>query len=232
LKPSIHKKLETEAWILAGGLSSRMGRDKGQLRLGRRTMLEHIRAVVRQVKIPVRTVRRDVVPRCGPIGGICTALERSRTEVVVVLACDMPFVTPEFLERMVGAMTPGANAVFARKNGRAGFPCAFRRERCLPVVRRRIAESKYSLQALAMTLEAKWVGPGRDGKCPLTNLNTPSELAKARLRMKEPSDSGKALGNPKSRRTAKPELNVANQSRTLFRRSLSKARNADKMRQC
>ncbi len=179
-----------------------MGRDKGKLRLGRRTMLEHIRAVVRRVKIPVRTVRRDVVPRCGPLGGICTALERSRAEVVVILACDMPFVTAKFLARMVAAMSPRANAAFARENGLAGFPCALRRESCLPVVRRRIAESKHSLQALAITLRAKWVGPGRGGGGTLTNLNTPAELAKARVRLKELTDAAEALGKRKPGRAA------------------------------
>ena len=46
--------LNCEIFILAGGLSSRMGRDKSRICLGRRTMLGHVRAVATQLQLPVR----------------------------------------------------------------------------------------------------------------------------------------------------------------------------------
>ncbi len=196
-----------EACILAGGLSSRMGRDKARLRLGRRTMLGHIRAVAKQLGIPVRTIRRDTVSRCGPLGGIYTALKTSRAELVIILACDMPFVSPaQFLERHDCRDIPSrANALFAREKNLASFPCVLRRERCLPVVSQQIAESKFSMQALAKALYAKMITPGRNDGKPLANINTPSDLEKARQRVR---------------------------SSTLFRRSLSKPQAAAKITPC
>jgi molybdopterin-guanine dinucleotide biosynthesis protein A len=91
--------------ILAGGLSSRMGRDKSRIRIGRRTMLGHIRALAAQLGLPVRVLRRDAVPRCGPIGGIYTALTRTRADAILFLACDMPFVTLAFLKEILRAFS-------------------------------------------------------------------------------------------------------------------------------
>ena len=77
-----------------------MGRDKSRLKLGRRTMLGHIRAEAKTLGLPVRVIRRDLVPRCGPLGGIFTALKTTSADGVLFLACDMPFIRSE--ERRVG----------------------------------------------------------------------------------------------------------------------------------
>ena len=79
--------------ILAGGLSSRLGRDKARVRLGRRTLLAHVRRAAKELGLPVRVIRRDLVPRCGPLGGVFTALKTSRADAELFLACDMPFVS-------------------------------------------------------------------------------------------------------------------------------------------
>ena len=63
-----------EMCILAGGLSSRMGRDKSRLRLGGRTLLARIRATAKVIGLPHRIIRRDLVANCGPLGGLYTAL--------------------------------------------------------------------------------------------------------------------------------------------------------------
>ncbi|HWF19468.1 MAG TPA: molybdenum cofactor guanylyltransferase [Verrucomicrobiae bacterium] len=184
-----------EVFILAGGLSARMGRDKSRVRLGPQTMLEHVRAAAARTGLPVRVIRRDAVPRCGPLGGIYTALKRSRAEMVLFLACDMPFVPSELLERMVNAFGRDgalrstlrkdgaarrpcqfATALFASKNGRAGFPFLLRREFALPVVTKQIQAGEYSLQSLAKKLRAKTL---RFSAGQLANINTPAELKKA-----------------------------------------------------
>src|SRR6266568_4948322 len=113
-----------EICILAGGLSERMGRDKSRLRLGRRTMLGHIRRVARELGLPVRLIRRDAVPRCGPLGGIYTALKTIRAEAVMFLACDMPFVTAALLRAVRRGFGARDDAMFVRSGGRVGFPFA------------------------------------------------------------------------------------------------------------
>jgi molybdopterin-guanine dinucleotide biosynthesis protein A len=77
---------DIEACILAGGLSSRMGREKAQLKLAGRTLLAHVKKVAREACLPVRVIRRDLVARCGPLGGVYTALRTSHAKTVVFLA--------------------------------------------------------------------------------------------------------------------------------------------------
>src|SRR5204862_1990371 len=45
----------------------------------------------------VRTIR-DIVPGCGPLGGLHAALTAAREDAVFVVACDMPYVTAAFAE--------------------------------------------------------------------------------------------------------------------------------------
>src|SRR5882672_1217416 len=111
-----------EICILAGGLSKRMGRDKARLRLGPNTMLGHIRATARRTGWPVRVIRRDLVPRCGPLGGVYTALKTTQSDAVIFLACDMPFVEVEVLDWLLDDHRSTPRPLFTMYRGRVGFP--------------------------------------------------------------------------------------------------------------
>src|SRR4051812_20308351 len=73
--------------ILAGGLSSRMGRDKARMRLGGRTLLGHIRNLVNEAGFGCRVITRDAVSKCGPLGGIFTGLSDTKAPAEIFLAC-------------------------------------------------------------------------------------------------------------------------------------------------
>jgi len=183
---SHYQELTPIGWdicILAGGLSSRMGRDKARLRLGRRTLLGHVRAAAGSLGLPVRVIRRDLVPRCGPLGGMVTGLRTTRATAVLFFSCDMPFVSPQLLREVMGGLdSPGAarrNGVFVRFRGAAGFPLALRRE-TLAVVERQIAAGELSLQALARRLRARSIRVPAGRKTELFNVNTPEDWARAR----------------------------------------------------
>lgn len=169
-----------EICLLAGGLSTRMGRDKARLRLGRRTLLGHVRAAARQTGLPVRVIRRDLVPRCGPLGGIYTALKTSRTDTVLFLACDMPFVSAALLGRL-RHRAARSKAVFTGSSDRAGFPFLLRRT-TLSVVEGQLAAQKFSIQSLAQKLRAITLRPP-GGPAELLNINTPADWRSARQRL-------------------------------------------------
>src|SRR5574338_1370504 len=101
--------LDMEAFILAGGASSRMGTDKSQLLIERQTFTERIAETLLQVadsvalvgisggqaqKSNLRTVA-DVYPHLGALGGIHAALATCESDWAIVVACDLPFVTAE-----------------------------------------------------------------------------------------------------------------------------------------
>jgi len=104
-----------EICILAGGLSSRMGRDKSRLRLGGRTLLAHVRATAKMIGLPHRIIRRDLVAHCGPLGGLYTALVTSRADATLFLSCDMPFVSAGLLEMLVRKARHNENALFVER---------------------------------------------------------------------------------------------------------------------
>src|SRR4051812_4485536 len=103
---------EWTAFILAGGNSSRMGRDKATLSLQGRTLLERVRELASTVTQQVRVVGsrerygsaavEDVYEARGPLGGIHAALLATKTELNLVLSVDTPFVAPEFLQYLAG----------------------------------------------------------------------------------------------------------------------------------
>jgi len=188
-----------------------MGREKSRLRLGQRTLLGHLRAAASQLDLPIRVIRQDAVTRCGPIGGIYTGLKTSRKDAVLFLACDMPFVSSGFLEKMIHALRPSRKAVFACGKIGSGFPLLLRRDACLPLVTQQIAQGQFSLQAFAEVLNARLLRPGCDSAWQLSNINTPAELAQARRQLR---------------------LQTGSETKTLRKRRLSKQPNAGNVNTC
>ena len=120
--------------IQAGGRSRRMGRDKAWLPLGGRPLIEHVlaaaRPVVDRVVIVIDPgsdqaeryrefaaqagvdVQHDLHPGIGPLGGIETALAGcSSGESALVLACDLPYLSTEFLALLRSRHEEGGAAV-------------------------------------------------------------------------------------------------------------------------
>lgn len=179
MKASHSNRLACEICILAGGLSSRMGRDKARLRLGNRTLLGQVRATARQLLLPVRVIRLDRVPRCGPLGGIYTALMSTGAEAVLFLSCDMPFVSRSLLRQLLERSSQAKAGVFVREGNKAGFPFVLRRA-TFSIVKDHIERQEFSLQVLAKTLKARTFRPRLAQKHELLNVNTPAQWKAAR----------------------------------------------------
>jgi molybdopterin-guanine dinucleotide biosynthesis protein A len=91
-------------YVLAGGASRRMGRDKALLPWAPSplTLLDHMVQLLAHVCEPVHIVGRgpimDVRSGLGPLGGITTALRQSQTAENIIVAVDLPFLTVDFLK--------------------------------------------------------------------------------------------------------------------------------------
>ena len=107
-------------YILAGGRSSRMGRDKALLPIGDTTLIalviERLRPWVDRLVVigntqnvaqlralPIDEALSDVTPNCGPLMGVFTGLMQAQTTTNVFVSCDMPFVDGRLVERLAGA---------------------------------------------------------------------------------------------------------------------------------
>jgi molybdopterin-guanine dinucleotide biosynthesis protein A len=102
------------AAVLIGGKSRRFGRDKVVEQFDGVMLVERVISVlsplfqeiilvghVRQEIAGYRTVP-DIIPGCGPLGGIYTALVSSKNPYSFVFAADMPNLNMEFIRHMAG----------------------------------------------------------------------------------------------------------------------------------
>lgn len=98
--------------VLAGGLSSRMGRDKALLSWQGRPLIEHQLAVLREAGVDEVLVSgeraayggiADALPQAGPLGGLAgvARAEPGETDVLVV-PVDMPLLSADLLRRLCG----------------------------------------------------------------------------------------------------------------------------------
>jgi len=170
------------AAILAGGRATRFGgRDKSALVVGGRTILARQIERLAGVADDVQVVREDLVPDCGPLGGLHTALIRARHDAVFVLACDMPHVTAPLVSFLL-SLADGYDVVVPHTERGYHPLCAVYRRTCLPVVTHRLAERQLRMTALFSDVHVREVsGDELDRFGPrdrlLANVNTPAELA-------------------------------------------------------
>ena len=100
---------EVGGYVLAGGKSSRMGRDKALLELAGEPLIRHAVKKLRRVCMDVRILTnneelatfapivRDIHPDCGPMSAMEAGLRHSIFEWNLFMAVDMPFVPSAFL---------------------------------------------------------------------------------------------------------------------------------------
>ena len=100
-------------YVLAGGRSSRMGRDKALIHLAGKPLIEHAVTKLRRICTHVHLLTSDIalaafapiLPdihlNCGPIGGIETALMQTSNDWNLFLPVDMPLLPLAFLKHWV-----------------------------------------------------------------------------------------------------------------------------------
>lgn len=178
---SLRQSQETHVgvFILAGGLSTRMGRDKSRIRVTGRCLLTWVRNAAKATGWPVRIIRKDIVPRRGPLGGVLTALRRTRANVLLFLSCDMPAIKTDWLMLLADSLPAHKLAAFTELDGVAGFPFAIRRDAADLVVQL-IVGKKLSLQGLATYTKARRVRIPRHRALEFININTRADLIQAR----------------------------------------------------
>lgn len=113
-------------YILCGGKSSRMGRDKGLVMLQKKHFIDHIISGLNNVSREIVLVTHnseyshfglpivnDHYKDKGPLGGIHAALKHTNQERIMILSCDIPLLDASVLKRLI-AEKKTADIIFAK----------------------------------------------------------------------------------------------------------------------
>ena len=185
------------AAILAGGRARRYGgQDKSALvvdpRDGRTILDRQLRElsliadeillVGGRTERAGTTLVADRIAGCGPLGGLHAALTSATHDVVVAIACDMPYVVAPFLAYLGELADParGPEAVVPQ-TGRGYHPlCAAYTRAALTQIERRLAAGRLTMTDLLADLRMRVVASDEiarfgDPDRLLANVNTPAE---------------------------------------------------------
>ncbi len=193
--------LDVEGFILVGGASSRMGEDKSRLMLGGESTVARIAAALGPLAQRVRLVgaragddRLNNIPdryeQWGPLGGIHAALQAGTTELSIIVACDLPFVTTELLALLLEFHQPAQttfDVVVPMQNDNRPQPlCAiYRRGTCLSASEMTIARGEHTPRALLKQVKTRYVefsdiAPLKGSEHFFLNLNRPEDYQRAK----------------------------------------------------
>ncbi len=137
--------------VLAGGKNARMGQEKAFLRIGERTIIEEqkdtLSKIFDEIIIVANTqdyfknidtkVVTDIIPDCGPLGGLYSGLAVSSNIHSFLIGCDMPFINLELIEYMIKRI--GENDIIIPQSSK-GIETLFAiySINCLETIRRQI----------------------------------------------------------------------------------------------
>jgi molybdenum cofactor guanylyltransferase len=172
-------------YVLTGGASSRLGRDKALLAYQGRTLVEHIAAQLVEAcghATLVGAPRRyrhlgldsidEPCPGRGPLSGIAAALTHTSHDWNLILACDQPGVTASLLRRLLNSAEAGTADVvaLAAEDGAAEPLCAAYHRRLAADVGRALASDRLSAREMLQHLRLTTIRRLPD-ECP-GNVNT------------------------------------------------------------
>jgi molybdopterin-guanine dinucleotide biosynthesis protein A len=171
-----YDRLVPSAAILAGGKARRFaGREKAALVMNGRTILERQIAELASMTDDIllvgrrdlpgwATAREDVRVRAvpdrmsglGPLGGLDTALAEAHHEALVIVACDMPFVTGALLAHLAG-LTASSDAVVPSTGCGPQPLCAVYTRACRTAVTRCLSGGRLAMVDLLEEVRVHWV---------------------------------------------------------------------------
>ncbi len=195
-------------FILAGGQSSRMGREKGLLPFADKPLVLRTARLVEFVGDPpvivgppgkysgigfrvVADDRRGIGIGGGPLVGICTALRVATRGWNLIVACDLPFLTREWLEFLVARALDSPADVLIPLNARGYEPlCAMYRKRCHETIAMALARGVRKVTdglaglTMAAIAPAEWKAFDPRGLL-FKNVNTPVDYQEAQAAAEE-----------------------------------------------
>lgn len=179
-----------------------MGRDKALLELNGVALIVRVARLVESVAgssaiigdsvrlegLSLRVIADDY-PGAGPLGGIATALRSSSAEWNLVIACDLPYLTREWLDFLIArGLQSDAQAVVPMNERGAEPLCAMYRKQCLSAIHAALDSGTRKVTAGLAAVQTDYVEPtewkGFDSEGLLfKNMNSPADYDEAKSRL-------------------------------------------------
>ncbi|HEX6802761.1 MAG TPA: molybdenum cofactor guanylyltransferase [Terriglobales bacterium] len=193
-----HRNMDpVNGFVLAGGKSTRMGRDKTLLELAGHPLIEHMTELVRTICDQAcivgerakfsrfAPVVEDVYPGHGPLGGIHAALASSETDLNLVIGVDLPFLPEGFLRYLISqSRSSGAVITIPEAGGHLQTLCAVYRKEFAEVAQRALSSGRNKVDAAFAEVSIKKISgdelvkAGFDAAI-FRNVNTPEDWHEA-----------------------------------------------------
>ena len=186
-------------FILVGGASSRMGVNKALLEISGASLLHRTARLLQPLVTDVTVIGPpefysqmglrilpDDRPGLGPLGGIATALRVSSSPWNLIVGCDLPYLTGEWLHFLLRrALASSADALLP-ETARGPEPlCAIYNRRCLASILAAIERNNLKItQGLSACVvesipQAEWKAFDSGGRL-FKNMNVPADYEEAR----------------------------------------------------
>ena len=180
--------------VLAGGKSTRMGRNKALLPVNGRPLIAHIierlRALADEVLVIARVpevyaflgvpVVQDRYDEVGPLAGLHAAFTAAHGDLAIVVACDMPLVRRDTFAYLL-SLAEGVDVVMPRIHGREEpLHAVYRPATCLPAVEKAIQQGHKRLISFLPDVRVRYVEEEMLRRVDpelrsFVNVNTPEE---------------------------------------------------------
>jgi molybdenum cofactor guanylyltransferase len=197
--------MDAEGFVLAGGQSSRMGRDKALVELAGRPLIAWALAALRGAGLTARiagaradlsafaAVVADEAVDAGPLSGVCSALRAAETEWTVFVTVDQPLMTPAFVMALLEHARNGDGAATVASVGGVAetFPAVVRRG-ALAVLEGRMEQGQLgcvaAFRAAGLQVVAAEAIMPMESRCLVerwfSNVNTPEDLDRVESALK------------------------------------------------
>jgi molybdopterin-guanine dinucleotide biosynthesis protein A len=161
-------------FVLAGGQSRRMGRDKAELCHAGKTFSNIALDQIRKAGLEGFVISKDLRSGCGPLGGIETAFSQHPGKVGLFLACDMPLLPIRTIVDLLTTFAArGGCPVATRVSGQLpGFPFVLSPQN-VSIVVEQLNKGEYSLQKLFNQVQPSYIEVTASEE--FMNVNTPLE---------------------------------------------------------
>ncbi|WP_303317932.1 molybdenum cofactor guanylyltransferase [Flavivirga abyssicola] len=175
--------------ILAGGKSSRMGTDKGFLVLNERPFIQYsidaLKPLVSEIIIvsdhpdyDALGYKRvtDTLKDAGPVSGICSGLEASKTDYNLVLSCDIPLIKTEILEKLTTNAEHDTDIIQIESNGKTMPLIALYKKQCSRIFSNLLKKDERRLRIAVSQCRVKNISLDYTDYKTTMNVNTKEEL--------------------------------------------------------